>query len=112
MTDHGFQSQCRQSWSWTERFAYTLSNNLSGFNIAQNGTLTPIGGGDGIVAANPAGSTNLDIAACADGNLLYTLNSSSGTTRVWTINPNGTVQEIDSIPGLPAKSGVNGLAAF
>jgi 6-phosphogluconolactonase (cycloisomerase 2 family) len=95
------------------KFVYTSnsgSNNISGFNVAQNGTLTPIG--NGIVAANPAGSTNLDIAVSADGNLLYTLNSSSGTIRVWTINSDGTVKEIDSIPGLPAMSGVNGLAAF
>ena len=95
------------------KFVYTSnsgSNNVSGFKVAENGALTPIG--NGIVAANPAGSTNLDIAVSADGNLLYTLNSSSGTIRVWTINSDGTVKEIDSIPGLPAKSGVNGLAAF
>jgi 6-phosphogluconolactonase len=95
------------------KFVYTSnsgSNNVSGFNVAQNGVLTPIG--NGIVAANPAGSTNLDIAVSADGKLLYTLNSSSGTIRIWTINSDGTVKEIDSIPGLPAMSGVNGLAAF
>lgn len=95
------------------KFVYTSnsgSNNISAFNVAQNGGLTPIG--NGIIAANPAGSTNLDIAISADGNLLYTLNSSAGTIRVWTINSDGTLKEIDSIPGIPAKSGVNGLAAF
>ena len=95
------------------KFVYTsnsASNNISGFNVAKNGALTPIG--NVILAANPAGSTNLDIAVSADGNLLYTLNSSSGTIRVGTINSDGTLKEIDSIPGLPVKSGINGLAAF
>jgi len=78
--------------------------------VAQNGTLTPIG--SAIVGGNPAGSTNLDIAVSADGNFLYSLNSSAGTITAWTINSNGTLKEVDSIPGLPARSGVNGLAAF
>jgi hypothetical protein len=43
---------------------------------------------------------------------LYSLNSSAGTITAWTINSNGTLKEVDSIPGLPARSGVNGLAAF
>jgi 6-phosphogluconolactonase len=94
------------------KFVYTSnsgSNTISGFNVAQNGTLTPIGGA--IVAANPAGSTNLDIAVSADGNFVYTQNSSTGTIRVWSINSDGTLKEVDSISGLPAMSGTNGLAA-
>jgi 6-phosphogluconolactonase len=71
--------------------------------------LTPIGGA--IVAANPAGSTNLDIAVSADGNFVYTQNSSAGTIRVWSINSDGTLKEVDSISGLPGMSGTNGLAA-
>ena len=95
------------------KFVYTsnsATSNISGFTVAQNGTLTPIGGA--IVGGNPAGSTNLDIAVSADGNFLYSLNSSAGTITAWTINSNGTLKEVDSIPGLPARSGVNGLAAF
>lgn len=94
------------------KFVYTSnsgSDTISGFNVAQNGTLTPIGGG--IVAANPAGSHNVDIAVSADGNFVYTQNSNTGTIRVWTINSDGTLKEIDSISGLPAMSGTNGLAA-
>jgi 6-phosphogluconolactonase (cycloisomerase 2 family) len=95
------------------RFVYTSnsgSSNISGFNVAQTGALTAIG--SGIVAANPPGSVNLDIAVSADGNFVYTLNSGTGTIRVWTINSDGTLMEVDSIPGLPMKSGANGLAAF
>ena len=54
---------------------------------------------------------NVDIAVSADGNFVYTQNSNTGTIRVWVINSDGTVKEVDSIPGLPEMSGVNGLAA-
>ncbi|MGB9418034.1 MAG: beta-propeller fold lactonase family protein [Acidobacteriaceae bacterium] len=94
------------------KFVYTSnsgSDNVSGFNVAQSGTLTPIGGA--IVAANPAGSHNVDIAVSADSNFVYTQNSNTGTIRVWSINSDGTLKEIDSISGIPAMSGTNGLAA-
>jgi 6-phosphogluconolactonase len=94
------------------KFVYTSnsgSDTISGFNVAQNGTLTPIGGG--VVAANPAGSHNVDIAVSADGNFVYTQNSNTGTIRVWSINLDGTLKEVDSISGLSGMSGTNGLAA-
>lgn len=94
-------------------FVYTsnsATSNISGFKVAPNGTLTPIG--SVIVGANPAGSTNLDVAVSADGNFLYSLNSSAGTITAWTINSDGTLKEVDNIPGVPGTSGVNGLAAF
>ena len=85
------------------------SDTISGFNVAQNGALTPIG--SGVVAANPAGSHNVDIAVSADGNFVYTQNSNTGTIRVWSINSDGTLKEVDNITGLPEMSGTNGLAA-
>ncbi len=94
------------------KFVYTSnsgSDTISGFNVAQNGALKPIG--SGVVAANPAGSHNVDIAVSADGNFVYTQNSNTGTIRVWTINSDGTLKEVDSISGLPQMSGTNGLAA-
>ena len=63
------------------------------------------------MGANPAGSHDVDIAVSADGNFVYTQNSNTGTIRVWTINSDGTLKEVDSISGLPQMSGTNGLAA-
>jgi 6-phosphogluconolactonase len=94
------------------KFVYTSnsgSDTISGFNVTQNGTLTPIG--SGVVAANPAGSHNVDIAVSADGNFVYTQNSNTGTIRVWSINSDGTLKEVESISGLSGMSGTNGLAA-
>ena len=86
------------------------SDSISGFSVAQNGVLTPIGGA--VVAANPAGSHNVDIAISADGKFVYTQNSNTGTVGVFSIQSNGTLQEDESISGLPKMAGVNGIAAY
>lgn len=86
------------------------SDNISGFNVAQNGTLTPIG--SGVVAAIPAGSHNVDIAVSGDSKFVFTQNSAAGTIGVWSVNTDGSLKEVDLVPGLPKLSGTNGLAAF
>jgi len=71
------------------RFVYVSnagSNNISGFSIAGNGTLTPIPGT--VVGTNPSGAVNLDIAISSDGKFLYTLNSGAGTIGVFAIQNN------------------------
>jgi len=62
------------------RFVYTSnagSSSISGFAIGNTGALTPLPGT--VVGINPAGSTNIDIAASADGKFLYSLNAGSGS---------------------------------
>jgi 6-phosphogluconolactonase (cycloisomerase 2 family) len=86
------------------------SDNISGFNVAQNGTLTPIG--TGIVAAIPAGSHNVDIAVSGDSKFVFTQDTAAGTIGVWSVNTDGSLKEVDLVPGLPKLSGTNGLAAF
>ena len=86
------------------------SDNISGFNVAQNGVLTPIG--SGIVAAIPGGSHNVDIAVSGDSKFVFTQDTAAGTIGVWSVNTDGTLKEVDLIPGLPKLSGTNGLAAF
>ncbi|MGC1360892.1 MAG: beta-propeller fold lactonase family protein [Silvibacterium sp.] len=87
------------------------SDSISGFRVGGNGTLTPIG--NGVVAENPAGSHNVDIAASADSKFVYTQNSNTGAIGVFSVNQsNGTLQEDESISGLPKEAGFNGLAAF
>jgi 6-phosphogluconolactonase (cycloisomerase 2 family) len=86
------------------------SSNIPGFTIGAGGTLTPIA--NTIVGSNPAGSINLDITISGDGKFLYSLNAKVGTVGVFAIQPNGTLEEVTQIPGLPAAAGFNGIAAL
>jgi 6-phosphogluconolactonase (cycloisomerase 2 family) len=85
------------------------SSTIAGFSISASGSLTPVPGT--IVGANPAGATNLDIAVSADGRFLYSLNSGGGAIGSFAINADGTLTNLGTIPGLPAGSSLNGIAA-
>jgi hypothetical protein len=53
------------------RFVYvsnSASGSISGFSIAANGTLSPVAGT--VLTANPAGTTNLDLAVSSDGKFM------------------------------------------
>jgi 6-phosphogluconolactonase len=67
--------------------------------------------GSTVVGTNPPGSTNLDIAISADGKFLYTLNSGEGTIGVFAIQPDGTLNNVTEVGGLPKTAGFNGIAA-
>jgi 6-phosphogluconolactonase len=94
------------------RFVYVSnagSSTISGFSIGSTGVLTPIGGT--IVGTNPAGSGNLDIAVSSDGKFLYSLNSAGGSIGAFAINADGSLVNLGVVPGLPAGSSLNGIAA-
>lgn len=86
------------------------SDNISGFNIGKNGTLTPVPGT--IVGENPTGSHNVDIAITADGKFLYTINSQSGNVGTFAINQDGSLTGLGQAGDLPKSVGFNGIAAF
>ncbi|HEY3988642.1 MAG TPA: beta-propeller fold lactonase family protein [Acidobacteriaceae bacterium] len=88
----------------------SASDSISGFNIAKDGTLTPIG--STVVGNNPAGSTNLDIAVSADGSYVYTINSQSGNIGIFRIEQNGTLTNLGQAGDLPKSAGFNGIAAL
>ena len=95
------------------RYVYTSnagSDSISGFAIAKDGTLTPIG--STVVGNNPAGSTNLDVAISADGGFLYSINSSSGNIGMFRIEQNGTLTSLGQAGDLPKSAGFNGIAAL
>ena len=95
------------------RFLYDSnagSSNIAGFAIASDGSLTAIPGGP-VVASNPAGSGNLDIAVSADGKFLYTLNSHGGTIGIFAIGNDGTLTNIGEASGITPLAGFNGIAA-
>jgi 6-phosphogluconolactonase (cycloisomerase 2 family) len=87
------------------------SDNISGFNILKDGTLTPIAGT--ILGNNPSGSHNVDIAVSADGKFVYTINSQSGNIGVFAINQSdGTLTNLGQDGDLPKSVGFNGIAAL
>ena len=87
------------------------SDNISGFNILKDGTLTPIAGT--VLGNNPSGSHNVDIAVSADGRFVYTINSQSGNIGVFAINQNdGTLTNLGQAGDLPKSVGFNGIAAL
>lgn len=86
------------------------SSNISGFAIGTGGVLTPIA--STILASNPAGATNLDIAISTDGKFLYSLNATVGKIGVFAIHSDGTLTELPEISGFTAAAGFNGIAAL
>jgi 6-phosphogluconolactonase (cycloisomerase 2 family) len=95
------------------RFVYTAnagSSTLSGFAIARNGSLTPVGAT--VAGTNPSGSTNLDTAVSADGKFVYTLNAGTGTIGVFSAESDGSLSNLGTVGGLAASSGLNGIAAY
>jgi 6-phosphogluconolactonase (cycloisomerase 2 family) len=86
------------------------SASISGFAIAANGALNPLPGT--VVANNPAGSVNLDIAISTDGAFLYSLNAASGDVGIFAIDrQTGALHGLGSVGDLPAGAGLNGIAA-
>jgi 6-phosphogluconolactonase len=87
------------------------SDNISGFNIGKDGSLTPIAGT--ILGNNPSGSHNVDIAVSADGKFVYTINSQSGNIGVFAINQqDGSLTSLGQAGDLPKSVGFNGIAAL
>jgi 6-phosphogluconolactonase len=87
------------------------SDNISGFNIGKDGSLTPIAGT--ILGNNPSGSHNVDIAVSADGRFVYTINSQSGNIGIFAINQqDGTLTSLGQAGNLPKSVGFNGIAAL
>ncbi|HYS70355.1 MAG TPA: beta-propeller fold lactonase family protein [Gemmatimonadaceae bacterium] len=95
-------------------YAYTANaggSSISGYAIDNDGHLTLItpGGrtGDLGVGANP-----LDIDFGGDGRFLYVLKNGTGTVGAFTVNSDGTLTPLPDTPGLVARAGYMGLAAF
>ena len=94
------------------RFVFTANSasaSISGFAIGQDGTLTALGGTVLVTLAD--GSTDIDFSISSNGKFLYTLNTGTGTIGVFGIEKDGTLNSLGEVSGLPAKSGLNGIAA-
>jgi 6-phosphogluconolactonase len=94
------------------RYVYTAnsaSSSISGYVIGHDGTLTALPGT--IQATLAAGSTDIDTAISSNGKFLYTLDTGTGTVAAFGIEKDGTLTSLGEVSGLPAKSGLNGIAA-
>ena len=95
------------------KYVYTSnsgSDSISGFAIAKDGTLTPVG--STIVGNNPSGSHNVDITVSADGQYVYTINSDSGNIGMFRIEQNGSLTNLGQAGELAKMAGFNGIAAL
>jgi 6-phosphogluconolactonase len=52
------------------------------------------------------------MAISGDGKYLFNLQSGAGVIGVYTINPDGTLNQLGDIEGLPKTAGFNGIAAL
>lgn len=94
------------------RFVYTSNagtSSIAGFEIGAQGALRAIG--STLVGTNPPGSANLDITISADGRFLYSLNAGTGAVGMFAIARDGSLTNLGVRGGLPAASGLNGIAA-
>jgi len=95
------------------RFVYTSNagtSSISGFKIGWKGVLTALD--STVVGSNPAGATNLDIAASDNGKFLYTLNTAAGAIGIFMVDHDGNLVDLGPVTGLPASAGMNGIAAY
>jgi len=83
---------------------------VAGFSIASSGALNPVA--NTILSTLPDGAFNLDMAISGDGTYLFNLLSGAGAIGVYTINPDGTLNQLGNIEGLPTTVGFNGIAAL
>jgi 6-phosphogluconolactonase len=92
------------------RFTYTsntATNNISGYKIGHNGSLTLFNDGGNTA---PTGAGPIDMSISNDSQYLYCLNSGNQTISVFRINNrHGGLTSIQTVNGLPVGSA--GLAA-
>jgi 6-phosphogluconolactonase (cycloisomerase 2 family) len=96
------------------RFAYTANaggSSISGFAIANDGTLTLITAG-GRTGDLGSGAQPLDLDITPDGRFLYVLKNGTGTVGTFTVASDGTLSALADTPGLGAHAGFMGLVAF
>jgi 6-phosphogluconolactonase (cycloisomerase 2 family) len=104
---------CWNLVSPTGKFTYVSNagtSTISGYSIGAGGSLAPLPGT--VVGQNPANSANLDLAVSNDGRFLYTLNGAAGTISSFEIQSHGSLVLRNLVSGLPASSGLNGIAAY
>jgi 6-phosphogluconolactonase len=96
------------------RFAYTANaggSSISGYAIDDDGRLTLLtpGGRTGDLGTD---AQPLDIDFGGNGRFLYVLKNGTGTVGAFAVNNDGTLTALPDAPGLTARAGFMGLAAY
>ena len=96
------------------RFAYTAnagSATLTGFAIAASGELTRLTE-SGVSADLGAGANPLDLDMSRNGKFLYVFKNGTGTIGGFAVENDGSLTPMPDTPGLAARGGYMGLAAY
>ena len=96
------------------RFAYTAnagSSSITGFAIDAHGNLTRLTG-SGVSGNLGAGAQPLDLDMSRNGNFLYVMKNGTGTIGAFSVGGDGSLTPLADTPGLVARAGYMGLAAY
>jgi 6-phosphogluconolactonase (cycloisomerase 2 family) len=96
------------------RFAYTAnagSATVTGFAIDARGALTRLTD-TGLSGDLGAGSQPLDLDMSRNGNFLYVFKNGTGTIGAFSVAGDGSLTPLPDTPGLVARGGYMGLAAY
>jgi len=96
------------------RFAYTANAgtaNITGFAVAANGALTRLTP-TGVSGDLGAGAQPLDLDMSRNGNFLYVMKNGTGTIGAFSVAGDGSLTPMSDTPGLVARAGYMGLAAY
>jgi len=96
------------------RFAYTAnagSATITGFGIDAQGTLTRLAS-TGVSGDLGAGAQPLDLDMSRNGNFLYVMKNGTGTVGAFSVAGDGSLTAMSDTPGLVARAGYMGLAAY
>jgi 6-phosphogluconolactonase (cycloisomerase 2 family) len=91
------------------------NSTISAFAVDTDGNATLTGTPDGVVAHTGGGSGGtIDLAITSDQRFLYAENSFAGTVEAYQIQPDHTLQLVDTQTGLPQFNGhgMEGLVAL
>jgi 6-phosphogluconolactonase (cycloisomerase 2 family) len=98
-----------------DRFAYVAnsgSGSISGYTVSRDGSLSPLDGDGRTGVTNGTGAIPLDMDITNDGKFLYVLQTGTGTIGAFAIGNSGSLTVLPDTPGLSARAGFQGLAAF
>jgi 6-phosphogluconolactonase (cycloisomerase 2 family) len=96
------------------RFAYTANagtSNITGFAIDAHGALTRLTD-SGVSGDLGAGANPLDLDMSRNGNFLYVFKNGTGTIGAFSVAGDGSLTAMPDTPGLVARGGYMGLAAY
>ena len=96
------------------RFAYTANagtSNITGFAVDAQGTLARLDA-SGVTGDLGAGAQPLDLDMSRNGNFLYVMKNGTGTIGAFAVNGDGSLTPMPDTPGLAARAGYMGLAAY